>query len=85
MASYQVEHRFGFYQGLLRHERARIEALLQKPEQLRSFVDPKALGSLWQQAQLPPEQNEEADFILYLLLILEAWLRQPTPVSATAA
>ena len=76
---------FGFYQGLLCHERARIEALLQKPEQLRSFVDPKALGSLWQQAQLPPEQNEEADFILYLLLILEAWLQQPTPVGATAA
>ncbi|MDQ7041874.1 MAG: lasso peptide isopeptide bond-forming cyclase [Rhodothermus sp.] len=67
---------FGFYQGLLCHERARIEALLQNSAPLSPFVTSDSLAMLWQQAQRPPEQNGDADFLLYLLLILEAWLKR---------
>ena len=67
---------FGFYQGLLNHERSRIEALLREPEHLDPFVAPEALRVLWHQAQLPPERNGEADFMLYLVLVLAVWLKQ---------
>ncbi len=73
---------FGFYQGLLRHERARIEALLQDSALLSPFVTSESLAMLWQQAQRPPEQNGNADFLLYLLLILEVWLKRASSASA---
>ncbi|CAM3260001.1 lasso peptide isopeptide bond-forming cyclase [Rhodothermus bifroesti] len=66
---------FGFHQGLLRYEHARIKALLEEPVQLAPFVTAEALQALWTQAQRPPEQNGNADFMLYLLLILDAWLK----------
>ena len=70
---------FGFNQGLLRYEGWRIEALVDNPDPLRSFVSPDALKRLKQQLQLPLEQNGNADFVLYLLLILEAWLKKLSP------
>jgi hypothetical protein len=70
---------FGFNQGLLRYEGWRIEALVDNPDPLRSFVSPEALKRLKQQLQLPLEQNGNADFVLYLLLILEAWLKKLSP------
>lgn len=69
---------FGFHQGLLRYERARIEALLRESMRLAPFVSVEALQALWGQVQRPAEQNGNADFTLYLLLILEAWLKGHT-------
>ncbi len=66
---------FGFYQGLLRYERPRIQQLLQGPSCLAPFVTAEAVQLLWSQAQEPPEKNDNADFLLYLILILEAWLK----------
>lgn len=65
---------YGFRQGLLRYEQARLQQLAEKADRLSPYVTAQALNQQMERLLQDVENmHHNADFVLYLLCILHAW------------